>query len=656
MRSPHSPHAKPGRRLCFAAFVLATVAACALATTARALTLVVAPDGSGQFTSVQAGLDSLVHHRTSIAGSDTLIVQPGIYDEAVAIPSHALPYLYELSFVVVCPAGPASTRVRSLDYSGLHDLAKHAWQVRGLAVAERVSAGWPYLGRLDWAGCWFLGGFTALPSGCVTNAEPSCFRDCSFFAATDLSGFEGTSDDYTFEGLHFHGAPARIRTGCSSDIRLRRCTFEGPADTLLVAGAQASLTLRIESCAFSDADCAIKVDNGYNTDFVRVDSCTFVRTSGAAIALVPSEAPFPGSYWNNVIVRSSSFQSVGAAVRVLDGSQVSVDVRGSDVSDVTGRALEIDAGEIRVEDVHVVDASGGVLTARLVSPTLTSSRGIRLSAIRAERCGAGGIEVVDTSSAVATVVERCRLREAGGVAVVARRSSITGNVVSQASGDGIRIQSVRGVGPDTLVANTVVGNAGDGIRVVGPWTNAPRVIQRNLAARNDGAGLRVGTPLIGSVAYNDAWQNYLGDYAQVGSPLDSNLVVDPQFCDLAAGDLSLQSGSRCGATGVYGLIGALPEACASAVGAPGAAPLAFAMHPNPARGSVAFTPPTTGADGTIEVLDVQGRRVWSALLRAGAPPIVWRGDSPRGALDAGLYWARMRRPGEVATRRLVWLR
>ncbi len=654
MRSPHSSHAKPGRRLCFAAFVLATVAACALATTARALTLVVAPDGSGQFTSVQAGLDSLVHHRTSIAGSDTLIVQPGIYDEAVAIPSHALPYLYEFSFVVVCPAGPASTRVRSLDYSGLHDLAKHAWQIRGLAVAERVSAGWPYLGRLDWVACWFLGGFTTLPSGCVTNAEPSCFRDCSFFAATDLSGFEGTSDDYTFEGLHFHGAPARIRTGCSSDIRLHRCRFEGPADTLLVAGAQASLALRIESCAFSDAGCAIKVENGYNTDIVRADSCTFERIDGAAIALVPPEAPQPNDPGNIVVVRSSAFLAVGGAVRVVNGARVSVDVRGSEVIGTTGRALDIEAGAITVDSVHVSGAAGGVLSARLVSTS--GAAGVRLTAIRAEHCGAGGIDVVDTSSVVPALVQRCLLRDAGGIAVFARRASILCNVVSEASGDGILMLPVSGAVGATLVANTVVGNAGDGIRIVGPWTNAPRVIQRNLAARNDGAGIRVGTPLIGSVAYNDAWQNYLGDYAQVGSPLDSNLVVDPRFCDLAAGDLQLQVGSPCGAGGVYGLIGALPEACASTVGAPAAGPLAFSLHPNPAHGAVVFTPPATGADGTIEVLDVAGRRVWSAPFRAGAPPIVWRGESSRGALDAGLYWARIVRPGETATRRLVWLR
>jgi hypothetical protein len=265
--------------------------------------------------------------------------------------------------------------------------------------------------------------------------------------------------------------------------------------------------------------------------------------------------------------------------------------------------------------------------------------------------------VLDPRTARLDITHNTILNASGpGIVVRAPRAVIRGNTVVGCDGPGIAITPLEPLEGFVVDSNTVVGNHGDGIGFTEPWYSGPRVFQHNLVARNDGAGLRVGTPFAGSVAFNGAWQNALGDYAQVDSPLDSNLVTDPRFCDLAAGDVRLQFGSPCGPGGPYGQIGALPEACPSTAGAgPPQGGAAFAIHPNPARGEVAFSL-GDGPPGVLEILDVQGRQVWIERFAAGSRVLRWRGTSGAASVSAGLYWARLVRGVARDVRRLIWLR
>jgi hypothetical protein len=82
-----------------------------------------------------------------------------------------------------------------------------------------------------------------------------------------------------------------------------------------------------------------------------------------------------------------------------------------------------------------------------------------------------------------------------------------------------------------------------------------------------------------------------------------------------------------------------------------------AAAPNPARGEVRFTLSRLGTGARVEVLDLQGRRVWSADLPAGRVERSWRGERSDGGFAApGTYIVRVEDREGVAADRFVWLR
>jgi hypothetical protein len=84
-------------------------------------------------------------------------------------------------------------------------------------------------------------------------------------------------------------------------------------------------------------------------------------------------------------------------------------------------------------------------------------------------------------------------------------------------------------------------------------------------------------------------------------------------------------------------------------------------RPNPSRedSAIRFAVPVE-TRVTLDVFDVCGRRVrrlLDAALPAGAHDVTWRGDDERGrAVDAGLYFVRLRCGADVATQRVLRLR
>jgi hypothetical protein len=80
----------------------------------------------------------------------------------------------------------------------------------------------------------------------------------------------------------------------------------------------------------------------------------------------------------------------------------------------------------------------------------------------------------------------------------------------------------------------------------------------------------------------------------------------------------------------------------------------LAVQPNPAAGRVRFQ--VTGAVGAarLEVLDIGGRRWWSAHGGAGASAWEWSGEGPAGRAPAGLYLVRVEDARGVTARKLAW--
>ncbi len=146
-----------------------------------------------------------------------------------------------------------------------------------------------------------------------------------------------------------------------------------------------------------------------------------------------------------------------------------------------------------------------------------------------------------------------------------------------------------------------------------------------------------------SVECNNAWSiagdSYAGDC--VGG-VNSNISVDPLFCDPENGDYTLSANSPCAPrNSPCGLIGALGVGCTSttAVVAAGVSAVRLPrlmVAPNPLRTHTEFR--VEGATrGMLSIFDPGGRLVESFEVRDGAAP--WR--APDG-WPAGAYYVRFR--------------
>lgn len=103
--------------------------------------------------------------------------------------------------------------------------------------------------------------------------------------------------------------------------------------------------------------------------------------------------------------------------------------------------------------------------------------------------------------------------------------------------------------------------------------------------------------------------------------------------------------------------GAVAAAVADAPLAGPAGTVALRAWPNPSRGAVHFASPADAGDGaTLDVLDLQGRRVWSAPVSAHAV-LRWDGRDAHGApVAAGLYLVRLADGTNVRHGRVLMLR
>ncbi|MFI5371592.1 MAG: T9SS type A sorting domain-containing protein, partial [Candidatus Eisenbacteria bacterium] len=82
--------------------------------------------------------------------------------------------------------------------------------------------------------------------------------------------------------------------------------------------------------------------------------------------------------------------------------------------------------------------------------------------------------------------------------------------------------------------------------------------------------------------------------------------------------------------------------------------------PNPTRGGVGFSLVLPGpANVSVRILDVQGRRVWSAATRrydAGRWSLAWDGRTAGRSAPAGVYLARIQAGGRVWSRSITIVR
>jgi hypothetical protein len=190
-----------------------------------------------------------------------------------------------------------------------------------------------------------------------------------------------------------------------------------------------------------------------------------------------------------------------------------------------------------------------------------------------------------------------------------------------------------------------------------------------LAFSTAGTALAGGQWSTYTLSCTDIYGNAGGDWtAPIADQLavDGNLSVDPLFCGLASGDLTLDAASSCAADAnpACGQIGALPANCFTTVVPDAAAAPALTMAPpvpnpfNPAT-QLRFSLASAGAT-QVSIVDLAGRRVrtlHAGPLAAGTHRIAWDGRDEAGLpAAAGIYHAVVVCGTQSASVRLALLR
>jgi hypothetical protein len=640
----------PARRLFRAALIALSLGA----TPALATHYVVDINGGGDFTSIQVAVDA----NFDIEYRDTILIMPGDYNEALTR------VLAKWDVYIVSTMGPLVTRTSSAaGFGGMQTRIEGLTFTAPMSIHDNINL------------CYFYRCAFRSPLWAYVDAGIANIEDCDFYAGGGFGGYLAWWYYPPFRKLRFHGGTMYTWLVGDGPAVFEDCTFEGPADVLVDANG-GSDDFSFFGCHFANASTGIVFHIGYLAD-AYVGGCTFTDIAETGILLDGGGdgAPYGDCCGDGMGfgIWGSRFERCGTAVRwVGRGEYGGPAAMGGDTI-LASRHDGVVIGSNRRASFNevIVDGSGGSgvaivqdstdagdpWRAEVTNSTFTNNAGdgLRLEGVGQSepqpwqwpaRSHFSGSSFSHNGGA--------GLRVTGGLWDIGRCVSFDNR------GDGFAINSTLASGT-SLVGNTSVLNRGDGFRVTGPASpgDSLQFIRNNLAAMNVGAGLRVPHYAFGSLAHNDAWNNYAGQYVGPASPADSNLTIDPRFCDLSAGltGLGLQQGAPCGADGVYGLIGARPEECANvtAVTPPVPRALAFAVRPTVARGSVEFVPPSSGPEGRVEVFDLSGRRIWGAEFGPRTGAVRWRGESDAGHARAGLYWVRFTRAGESDARRLVWL-
>jgi hypothetical protein len=620
-------------------------------------------DGTGDYPTISAAVAAMY----ATHPADSLIIEPGGYDEIVNFPGY-------LDHPVVAPGGPDQTWVRGITSLPENNvwLGSSYAAISGLRILETVAWGGS-THNARWTNCVFEGGFHGQSNwGRGFNVEQCTFRDTSSFVH-----YGGSLRSCTFEG-----APIYVEN-ILGYIRMDECTFTGPASALLTIRPRDESNVVAKNCTFSDADRGIAVYHPSDTrQDVDVIGCRFERLTGAALHYEDGDWKLPESGRLALSMSASRVVNCGQAVRIFSPKAVQLRMVADTIESTSGPAIE---GSLRGADLQglvIREPAGDGM--RLYVHSLVDDPDewpylpfpwLQLGDCIITSGGGDGIsiqQIPDQSPSPQEVTVR-NIRIDGvaneGIHMETPYPIVTGSLVRGAGGNGIRLAPSGSSPACSLAYNTIHGAGGHGIRIESVRQITPTVVTRNLLTGNGLGGLLMNAPYIGSASYNNSWGNWVTGFDGLRDE-EINLYSNPLYCDAAAADFTLHGDSPCGPFGPYGLIGALGVGCAATLSVPATSPSPrFAMTPNPARGSVSFAwgEARTGFVAEeassyrepirLEVLDIQGRVRWRTTMgEAVSGEVRWDGRDLGGRLlAAGVYLARWRDARTSGTTRLVWL-
>ncbi len=621
--------------------LLALACSCA-ARAVAAKTFIVDQAGTGDFTTIQEALNAV----DADTGPDTVVVHPGDYAEHLFFPCSSIPPPVGASLLVSSGGAGVTSALDASTGDYLDLVAPYWWVIRGFELKNSFTLSglhYPHYIPLRWEQCVFRSGVQALNRQCSRQID---FEDCDFYGPTSLMQYNTLAPGFT--KLRFHHAPLTTQKYCGT-MQYTGCTFEGePGDTLV--NAWTSEDTYFSGCTFDTGALGLKTPPPSGGS---VGSCTF-RNLGIGIAVAGDKS----LYWRWFHSSSNRFEGCGQAIVCRNGSALG---STADTLIDCGPSAIVAGPMSQLSQLHVEGGADPAVdfvstsTSRQSFVVLNSVfRNVQGVAVRVESAfGAVPVDLTLTSNRF----------EAGAdtaVSVMASTAQVTRNVFLDNAHAGLSLWLTDAGGTDAVSYNTSVQNGGDGLLLFGPIGGLPAglSVSRNIVAFNLGAGIRNGSFAGGTFASNDAWQNVGGDYIGF-APEGSTLVADPLFCNFVIGDLTVSAGSPCSAYTSTGPIGALGTGCDldKLDAPPPVANGSFSAWPVPARGRIEFALPARAGAARLDVLDAQGRRVWSASLDRGATRVHWQGERDAGGpAEPGVYWARLVGAGPPQARRFVWLR
>lgn len=620
------------------------------ATRASATHVTVRPDGSGDYATINAALVSPVYG----ARFDTLIAEPGLYDEIVKDD-------YGVGRVIYGRAGAESTHVRGFEPTQVY----YAPKVVGITIDTPYGCPPPTdwlwtttCGHWTWEHCVFSQGFDTYGN----YTAPT--RYCTFRGPTAFRGFNDLAD------CTFESAPAFFQNMIGY-VMVVRCTFRGPADALVLAYPRDESGMHFEDCTFADADCAIRVTVGPPGQWLYAERCRFERIAGSALEYVRDEGGAPSGGKFDLAMNHSVVSDVGQAVLARSSMMLGLSMVDDTISTTRGTAIDAtlrygsfdgilmsgaggDGIRVSVQNYRPRDYPWGEAPAwiQMTNCGIRSSQG---AGIRIEQLPN---PVWDDGQSIAVRNSVIEMNSASGLDVTGPSPAITGCLLRGNGVDGARA-IIAGAAPAcSLGWNTAVDNGRNGITVESAAVVNPLTLHHNLVTHNGVNGAIVYPFYQGTYSYNDGWTNGGGPFAGLNHG-EANLTLDPQYCMQSAGDFELRAGSPCAPSGTYGQIGALGVGCVVQTATPPAAPVASALRvlPNPARGSVAFAWGGAAPLDELSIFDIAGRQLWSASrssLVSGS--LRWDARDASGLrVAAGVYLVRWRSGARTGGERLVLL-
>ena len=327
-----------------------------LASVAHASNYVVDGAGGGNFTLIQSAV-----YAQAVSPRDTVFVRSGSYPEVVTF-TNDVPMMW-----LVGVAGASATTLLSITVSS--DVFDRRWYFDGLKFDGAMD-----LGRKGYVAefkrCVFAQGLSE-----ELDCWPGNLTDCAFHGRTFVTGGASGGIGPEFTRLHFIGAPLHIESSGCGDLTYADCTFEGPADTLVIGKAgRADNAIRIVRSNFANADFGLVFpEQGYFDQDDVVDSCSF---SDLAIAGVwhdePPNTTSSGGRSTRVMtcaVKHSRFDRCGTAVHWLTGFAGAQTMLADTIRDCTGDGVVATLGTMT--DV-IISRSGGhglVLKRRGIRPS-----------------------------------------------------------------------------------------------------------------------------------------------------------------------------------------------------------------------------------------------------------------------------------------------